>query len=321
MAQLIKLYDYISRYEVDPYRYPGQFIRLKKQQWEKVLNAWEGKTLHSVMKETAEPERNFEMNRKQTIINKLKNKFSKNKDNIESITIPLLIEERTMSEEDLSVEFTTEPKNLEELKSLFLDDIFRFQIRWASSTLLEKSIVEKSVYHDPIIRYFLQSIPDHFLLLYKPVLILQKAPVELDIILISPTEIYCITLLERLSDVTYIGSKENFWIEKGIDFENKILNPLLSLNRTGTVVQKLMKSAGVELPIKKVIISRNSYIDYPFPPYDVILLDKRTYNNWFQQIRGSSSPLKHVQLKATQSILTYGLSSSFKRQEWVKDVE
>ncbi|MED4401246.1 nuclease-related domain-containing protein [Metabacillus fastidiosus] len=321
MAQLIKLYDYISRYEVDPYRYPGQFIRLKKQQWEKVLNAWEGKTLHSVMKETAEPERNFEMSRKQTIINKLKNKFSKNKDNIESITIPLLIEERAMSEEDLSVEFTTEPKNLEELKSLFLDDIFRFQIRWASSTLLEKSIVEKSVYHDPIIRYFLQSIPDHFLLLYKPVLILQKAPVELDIILISPTEIYCITLLERLSDVTYIGSKENFWIEKGIDFENKILNPLLSLNRTGTVVQKLMKSAGVELPIKKVIISRNSYIDYPVPPYDVILLDKRTYNNWFQQIRGSSSPLKHVQLKATQSILTYGLSSSFKRQEWVKDVE
>ncbi|MGG3800056.1 nuclease-related domain-containing protein [Metabacillus fastidiosus] len=321
MAQLIKLYDYISRYEVDPYRYPGQFIRLKKQQWEKVLDAWEGKTLHSVMKETVEPERNFEMSRKQTIINKLKNKFSKNKDNIESITIPLLIEERAMSEEDLSVEFTTEPKNLEELKSLFLDDIFRFQIRWASSTLLEKSIVEKSVYHDPIIRYFLQSIPDHFLLLYKPVLILQKAPVELDIILISPTEIYCITLLERLSDVTYIGSKENFWIEKGIDFENKILNPLLSLNRTGTVVQKLMKSAGVELPIKKVIISRNSYIDYPVPPYDVILLDKRTYNNWFQQIRGSSSPLKHVQLKATQSILTYGLSSSFKRQEWVKDVE
>ena len=41
MAQLVKLQDYISRYEVDLTRYPTQFIRLKKGQWERVKDQWQ----------------------------------------------------------------------------------------------------------------------------------------------------------------------------------------------------------------------------------------------------------------------------------------
>ena len=40
MAQLIKLQDYVSRYEQDIYRYPSQFIKLKKQQWDKIKAAY-----------------------------------------------------------------------------------------------------------------------------------------------------------------------------------------------------------------------------------------------------------------------------------------
>ncbi len=40
MAQLIKLQDYVSRYEQDIYRYPSQFIKLKKQQWDKLKAAY-----------------------------------------------------------------------------------------------------------------------------------------------------------------------------------------------------------------------------------------------------------------------------------------
>lgn len=321
MAQLIKLYDYISRYEVDPYRYPSQFIRLKKQQWEKVFNAWEDKSLHLIMKGKKEFQQTVE--EKETFLKKFTKKFRRNKEEVQSISIPILVQEKLLNEddEDLLVEFTTEPKTLEELKYLFLDDILRFQLRWASSTLFEKSMIDKSIYRDKIIKHFLQSLPDHFLLMYKPTLVLQKAPIELDIILISPTEIYCISLLERADDAIYTGSKEKFWIEKGADFERKILNPLIGLNRTGSVVQKLMQSSDVDLPIKKMIVSRNGYIDYPFLPHDVSILDKRTYNNWFQQMRQSSSPLKHVQLKAIQSLLTCCLSTSFKREEWVRDAE
>ncbi|NLY79377.1 MAG: NERD domain-containing protein, partial [Lysinibacillus sp.] len=36
MAQLVKLQDYISRYEIDLTRYPTQYVRLKRTQWDKV---------------------------------------------------------------------------------------------------------------------------------------------------------------------------------------------------------------------------------------------------------------------------------------------
>mgnify|MGYP005609875703 CR=1 FL=1 len=39
MGQLIKLQDYVSRYEQDIYHYPTQYVYLKKQQWEKVNEA------------------------------------------------------------------------------------------------------------------------------------------------------------------------------------------------------------------------------------------------------------------------------------------
>src|SRR5699024_5630454 len=34
MAQLVKLYDYISRYETNPFHYPSRFIRLKQDNWQ-----------------------------------------------------------------------------------------------------------------------------------------------------------------------------------------------------------------------------------------------------------------------------------------------
>ena len=41
MAQLVKIQDYISRYQIDLARYPTQFIRLKQNQWERVKHQWQ----------------------------------------------------------------------------------------------------------------------------------------------------------------------------------------------------------------------------------------------------------------------------------------
>ena len=41
MAQLVKLQDYISRYQIDLARYPTQFVRLKKNQWDRVKYQWQ----------------------------------------------------------------------------------------------------------------------------------------------------------------------------------------------------------------------------------------------------------------------------------------
>lgn len=314
MAQLIKLYDYISRYELDTYRYPSQFIRLKKQQWQKVYTAWEGNTFVSVMKKT--DEREEPELEQESFLGRIKNKFSKSKDEVESTEIkPLLIEQAT-EDEQFQIEFTIVPKSLEELKYLFLDHIFKFQLRWASSTIRDKSFVDKTIHRDVNLKYFLQRLPEHFLFLYHPVFQLKNAPVELDIIMVGPSEIYCMTLLENNNEAVYTGSKERFWTEIHGNQEKKVLNPLISLNRTSSVVQQLITTNKLDIPVKKVVVSRNGYIDFPFAPFDIDLLDKRAYEDWFQRMRRSSSPLKHVQLKAAYVLLSHCSSNSYKRTEW-----
>ena len=164
-------------------------------------------------------------------------------------------------------------------------------------------------------QYFVQRLPDHFLLLYRPVFQLKNAPVELDCILIGTTEIYCITIVEQLDETVFTGTKDNFWISRRGNVEGKSLNPLIGLNRTGTVVQKLVKAGEVDIPVKKLMISRNGYIDYPFAPYDITILDKRTYDDWFGRLRKSSAPLKHTQFNS-QVLLSHCLTTSYYRREW-----
>lgn len=38
MAQLVKLYDYISRYETNPFHYPSRFIQLKQDNWQQFFD-------------------------------------------------------------------------------------------------------------------------------------------------------------------------------------------------------------------------------------------------------------------------------------------
>ncbi|WP_299089232.1 nuclease-related domain-containing protein [uncultured Metabacillus sp.] len=315
MAQLIKLYDYVSRYELDVYRYPSQFIRLKKQQWDKVSLAWENNSFHSVMKVSQASDFKVEDgNEKRSFLTRFKTKRLKVAE--ETSDQNPLVYEAAIEDKELQFPFTTIPKTIDDLKHLFLDYIFRFQIRWASSTLREKSSVDPSVFRDRLLRYFVQRLPDHYLLLYRPVFKLKNAPVELDIILIGTTEVYCMTFIEELDETVFTGSKEKFWVARRGDHEKKLLNPVLSLNRTGTVVQKLISAGQMEIPVRKFIISRNGYIDYPFAPYDITILDKRTFDDWFQRLRNASAPLKHIQLKAAQVLLSHGLTTSYYRSEW-----
>ncbi|PMC36984.1 hypothetical protein CJ195_13070 [Bacillus sp. UMB0899] len=313
MAQIIKLYDYISRYELDAYRYPGQFIRLKRQQWDKVSKAWENNMFHTVMKvsEQTIPTREETKGR---FIEKFKNRFTKQEEPPKEVKP--LINDAVLEDEELQFPFTTVPRTMEDLKHLFLDYIFRFQVRWASSTIREKSPVDSAIYRDQLLQYFAKRLPDQYLILYRPVFKLKNAPVELDIILIGTTDIYCITIVEQQNDTVFIGSKEKFWLARKGEDHKKILNPLLSLNRTGTVVQKLITANDVDLNVKKVVVSRNGYIDYPFVPYDISILDKRSYEEWFQRLRQTSAPLKHTQLKGAQALLSHCLTNSYYRKEW-----
>jgi hypothetical protein len=316
VGQLIKLQDYISRYELDIYRYPSEFIRLKKTQWEKVKYAWENEMLDAFYPSEQRAQESWEwMEEKKSFFSTLKNWFRRSSAQEEE-RITEEVKQSSNVEDPFSFSITTEPKTLEDLKTLFLEKVFHLQLRWASSTLRDESIIDKKYYYDEDLKYFLQRFPDTYLCLYKPVFRLKNAPVELEIILLSPIMTWCITLAEGEEDNIVIGSHERFWTELTNGQEKKRLNPLIALNRMEKIVHAIYQLHDIEFPIKKVILNRRGYIDYRHAPQDIELIDKRRYEEWFSTLRSLTSPLKHVQLKAASSLLNYCHSQYCERLEW-----
>lgn len=325
MGQLIKLQDYVSRYEQNIYLYPSRYVRLKKQQWDKLKIAWENNdsSIFQDRFQTVQDSPDWLEDNKQPLINKLKGflKFGKTDTNDEDmfeVEEERIDEEKDSEEEnfDFQTSFSYRPDTIEELKYHFLDQIFRFQMKWASSTLTERSFVEKRFFYDEKLKFFLQRFPDTFLVLYHPLFLLKKAPVELETIIVTPTGVWCISFLEEEDLSVFIGSKERFWVKRGKGAEKKLLNPILALNRTGKIVQQIFQLNDIELPIYKAVLCRNGYIDFPAVPFDIQLIEKRNYEEWFNNMRSLRSPLKHNQLKGAQALLQYCQTTSIRRLEW-----
>lgn len=325
MGQLIKLQDYVSRYEQNIYLYPSRYVRLKKQQWVKLKEAWENDDEIHFSQHFQTQQENFDWleEEKQPFMDKLKGLLKRGKkeneddgfiDNEEASSD----EEGSNEEEVLDFEpsFSYRPEQEEELKQQFLDQIFRFQMKWASATLTEKSFIDKSFYYDEKLKYFLQRFPDTFLVLYAPLFLLKKAPVEVDTIILTPTGAWCISFLEEDDLAVFIGSKERFWVKRSKGVEKKVLNPILSLNRTGKIVQQVFNMHNIDLPIHKAVLCRNGYVDYPAQPFDIKLIEKRNHDEWFASMRNLRTPLKHMQLKGAQALLQYCQTTSIRRLEW-----
>jgi hypothetical protein len=98
--------------------------------------------------------------------------------------------------------------------------------------------------------------------------------------------------------------------------EKKILNPLLTLNRTEGIVRNIYNAHDIDFPIQKLIISRNGYIDYPAAPFDIKFAESRNFEQWFQSMRNLKSPLKAIQLNSAKALLLYCQTTSMRRLEW-----
>lgn len=324
MAQLVKLQDYISRYQIDLARYPTQFVRLKKSQWDRVKQQWE--TGEEIQKwEHIEEIDDVEGKERFLFLKKLftgRKKHVEEDLDIESIDVnhELIDDEDVIPEEVTTLYFEPKivysPQSLEELKRMFMDQFFHFQIKWASSTLREKSYVDPRFLRDTLLRSFLQKLPDNYLIFYYPILKLKKAPIELDIVIITPTDCICITVLEQESQAVYVGNGDRFWTKKVGKVDKKLLNPFINLNRMEAILSQLFKQDGVSMPIRKVILTRNGYIDYPGSSYGVQFVDKRKFPEWMQQLKRSTSPMKHMQIRAAQTILNTVETTSFNRNLW-----
>lgn len=325
MAQLVKIQDYISRYEIDLARYPTQFIRLKQNQWDRVKHQWQnGEVIErwEHLSEEMQEEKKPSFFQKLFLYNKEKLDSTAEIEDIEQVKISneWSVDEEAIPKEDTTLLFEPNllymPNTMEELKKMFIDQFFHFQMKWASSTLREKSYVDPKYMRDTLLRSMLQTLPDNYFIFYYPIIRVKKAPIELDIVIMTPTECLCITVLEQEEQAVYIANSERFWTKKVGKAEKKLLSPLIQLNRMERIMEQLFMQNGVEMPIRKVLLTRNGYIDYPGNMYGVHFIDKRKFPEWMEKLKRSVSPMKHMQIRAAQTILNNVQTTSFQRDIW-----
>ena len=298
--------DYISRYETDIYRYSNQYIRFKKQQWNALQTEKENDN-QPIRLELDEVE---EKEVKNSFWNSLRRKKEKE----------VVVDTEQQSDSgELKVDYNFIINNSltsQDEKQLFLDALLPYQLRWASSTIKEKSFLDQQFKKDSLLKYFLQRFPDTYFLMYKPIFLAKQAPIQLENIFITPMEILCITVVEEGEEYVYLGDNGRFWTIRGGGTEKKLINPQISLTRMARVVQNIVEHYKIEIPIKKIVLCETGYIDFPDNPFDIMLVDKRTYKDWFEDMRKNTMGLKHSQLKVASKLLQHCQSTFVDRPEW-----
>ncbi|WP_165769056.1 NERD domain-containing protein [Virgibacillus profundi] len=295
MAQLIKLRDYISRYEWNAYRYPSQFIRLKQDNWRKLQHTWNNPSEEIKEENLEAPETG--------------SKFSKWKNFLK----------KDIKKEEVIKQKPKLPDTKTELKHYFLDEMLRFQLKWATSTVTDKSFMDESYHKDPLLKYFLQRFPDIYLIMFYPVFNVRKAPIDGEIILISPVGIEIIYVLEEPPQAEIVAGDERTWTIEDSGKESKIINPIISLKRTEQIIRSILNSAVLDFSIQKTVLSRTNNIVFSAEPYNLSIVGNTAYEEWFQEKRRLQSPLKSRQLKAAEALLKHCQSTSVKRPEWEED--
>lgn len=292
MAQLIKLLDYISRYETNPFHYPSQYIRLKQENWDKLYKQWE-----AVNEEGAEVQEHLSSQPKSGIFRW--NPFKKQE-----------------VKEEVMEKVSERPRTKMELTHQFLNRLYPLQLKWATSTISHTSFTTGKEEQDPTLRYFLQRFPDIYLLMYYPIFNIKKAPIDGDIIMISPIGIEIISVLTLEQESTIVMTDDRSWTIQSGGAEKRIISPLISLKRTEQIVRSILKTHQIELKVEKTILAKNHSIVYTRAPYLVNIVDAKNYEDWFNQKRSLSSSLKSVQLKATEVLLHHCQTTSVRRPEW-----
>lgn len=301
MAQLIKLSDYVSRYEQDLSHYTTQFIRLKRYQWNRLKLQWESGAFDDWVEEE-EP-----IVEEPTFFEKLFQPFKKKVKEDDEKEVDEGEEERAQRgiEEEFE-QFQTpymRPQTVHQLKKQYYDQLYEFQMKWASSTLMSHSRVHSQYRHDSFLRELIQQLPDSYLVMYEPIIQVKKAPIEMNIILLTPVQCITMTLVEQENYAVFVGSGDRFWSRKHRQEESRMLSPMIELNRNAKIIQALFQEHGIEFPVEKVLLSRTGYIDYPGAPYDVSVVDRKSYAEWFDRLGQSISPVKSNQYRAANRLL------------------
>lgn len=299
MAQLIKLLDYITRYESKPFHYPTQYIRLKQDNWELLLGRWEEENELSSAQEMDDLLEDENIEKKRFF----KWNFFQKKDEVEA-------DERFIR---------SLPTSKKQLIPYFLNELLPFQLKWATSTITHTSFTDKNYMYDDTLKMFLQRLPDIYLLMYYPIFYVKNAPVEGEIVLLSPVGIEIITMVKAEHNATIMVSTNRTWEVETDTKTTKMINPTIGLKRTEQVVRSILKRYDIEMTIQKTVIAESNLFLYDTPPYQTNLIGKNEYEGWMEGKKTLHSPLKSIQLKAMEALLRHCQTTAVRRPEWERD--
>lgn len=252
LAQLIKLQDYVSRYEQHLTKYTNHYLRLKKRRWEDYIA-------------------------------------------------------------DLATDGPVSDHVLATRRSQFLNDIFRHQLVWASSTVFQKSLLSDRYEHDQQLQFLTAKLPDSYLLFYETIFQIEHALIEVEAIVVTPTKIYCLAFLDEQENDIYQARSDRYWIRLRDGKETTIVSPLLSLQRSETIIRRLVRSLATPLPIEKVIVVKSGYVEGFQASSRMDCHDRRTFNEWMRRFVNDPSPIKHEQMKVTRILLDHVKTESVYR--------
>jgi hypothetical protein len=290
MAQLVKLYDCISRYETNPFHYPTQYIQLKQARFKSLNNQWE--------KENAQESLHPFLQENQNQLKRPWNPFIKRQN------MGVRVVERSL------------PETKTQLIQHFLDELYPFQITWATSSLSHYSSATRLEKGRDTLKYLLQRFPDIYLIMYHPIFAIKNASIEGDIIMISPLGIDIIYLLDHPAGAKIIVTDERTWMMEQSTSKQMIMSPILSLKRMERIVKSILQKNQIDFPIEKTIVSRTNQFIIHTAPYQTKLIDQTVYPSWFEGKRSLTSSLKSIQLKAMAAILEHSQTTAYPRREW-----
>lgn len=233
MAQLVKCYDFVTRYETHLSRYVNQFVQNKTRRME----AYKAE----------------------------------------------------------------EPEQINPEK--FYDRLFKHQITWATSTTGERSSGIEQLKRDEVLKDLLRRFGDTSLLFYHPILNLEGAEVETDLVLITPSVIWVLVYLKGESESVFQGQSRRQWTEVQSGGIRKLVNPLLTLSRSTEVIRRCFIPNIEHLPIKSVLIVPESYVEYAVPDKGLEIVDKSQFSSWLKSIEPYRASFKSLQLKNVSHLL------------------
>src|SRR5699024_2459871 len=152
-----------------------------------------------------------------------------------------------------------------------------------------------------------------------PVFLIQHADDEGEVIVLSPIDSETIYLLAKDPPVTIVAVGHRLWTREQQRTPKAFVSPGRALKRTEQISTRILRTDGMNIPIRKTVLSRSNDILFHSQPYQTNIIGRREYANWFREKRVLASPLKNRQLKAAGILLQNCVTSAVKRPEWKED--